>query len=185
VPAVRWWGLLVNSKELGREACARWIRARQKDGRRVVFTNGCFDLLHAGHIHLLQAARSFGEHLVVGVNSDVSVQRLKGPGRPVMSLEDRLLILGALTMVDALVVFPADTFTPGDLERHLLDTPYALLRLLRPDVLVKGGDYTPEEVVGREFAGEVRIVPLLEGRSTTALINRLDHVLHGESPVLE
>lgn len=173
------------SKELGGEACARWVRARQDEGRRVVFTNGCFDLLHAGHIRLLEEAARLGDCLVVGVNSDDSVRRLKGPPRPVMPLKDRLLLLNALTVVDALVVFPSETIPPEGIESRLVDTPYALLRKLRPDVLVKGGDYPPEEVVGREFAGEVRIVPLLEGRSTSGFIQRLDLVLNSESSVLE
>lgn len=175
----------MRSKELGWEACVRWVRSYQERGRRVVFTNGCFDLLHAGHIHLLEEARRLGDGLVVGVNSDESLRRLKGPGRPVTALEDRLHILSALTMVDVLVVFPSDAHPPEAAAVHLLDTPYALLRRLRPEVLVKGGDYTPAEVVGREFAGKVRIVPLLEGRSTTELLRRLDRVRSSQASVLE
>ncbi|MFB0517310.1 MAG: adenylyltransferase/cytidyltransferase family protein [Candidatus Neomarinimicrobiota bacterium] len=173
------------AKELAWEACAGWIRERQRERRRVVFTNGCFDLLHAGHIHYLHEARCLGDYLVVGVNSDASVRRLKGPQRPVMSLDDRLLILGALEMVDVLVVFPVEPSRTDDLDPDLQDTPYALLRQLHPDVLVKGADYSQQAVVGREFAGEVRIIPLLEGRSTSALLDRIHQGLPGKSPILE
>ena len=173
------------SKELGWEACARWVRARQDEGRRVVFANGCFDLLHAGHVHLLEEAARLGDCLVVGVNSDESVRRLKGPQRPIMPLADRRLLLNALTMVDVLVVFPSDTMPPAGLGSNLVDTPYALLQKLRPDILAKGGDYTPEEVVGREFAGEVRIVSLLEGHSSSDFLQRLDAALSGNSSVLK
>ena len=163
----------MKAEELSWEACARWVGERQRARERVVFTNGCFDLLHAGHIHLLQAARRLGDLLVVGLNDDASVERLKGRGRPFISLADRLTILGALEAVDALVIFPRGSGWEETEEPAFSDTPQGLLRYLRPDVLVKGGDYRPEEVVGREFAGEVSIVPLLEGRSTTALMQRL------------
>ncbi len=173
------------SKELSWEASARWVRTHQDKRQRVVFTNGCFDLLHTGHIHLLEEADRLGDCLVVGVNSDESVRRLKGPRRPITPLKDRLLVLNALTVVDALVVFPAATVPPEMVDPDLLDTPYALLQKLRPDVLVKGGDYLPEEVVGREFAGEVRIVPLLEGRSTSRIIRQLDLVMDGGNAVFD
>ena len=154
------------------EDCAGWIRAQQAAGRRVVFTNGCFDLLHAGHVHLLRAARELGDHLVVGLNSDQSVARLKGPDRPVMPLEDRTAIVGALEMVEVVVVFPKEPVAAIE-ESELHDTPEELLKLLRPDVLVKGGDYTIDEVVGREYAGQVRVIPLLPHRSTSLLLQRL------------
>ncbi len=173
------------AKELDWEACARWVRVRQEKGQRVVFTNGCFDLLHAGHIHLLEEARRLGDCLVVGVNSDESVRRLKGSQRPITPLKDRLLVLDALSVVDVLVVFPSTTAPPERLKSNLLDTPYALLQKLHPDVLVKGDDYPPEEVVGREFAGEVRAVPLLEGRSTSRIIRQLDPVMNGVNAVFE
>lgn len=164
----------MESKALGWKACSQWIRAQQQDGQRVVFTNGCFDLLHAGHIHLLHKARRLGDHLVVGVNSDDSVRRLKGAGRPIIALGDRVVILSALVHVDVVVVFPADASLPGAVGPELVDTPWELLRQLKPDILVKGGDYTPAEVVGREFVGRVEIVPLLEGRSTSSLIQGLE-----------
>lgn len=154
------------------EDCAGWIRARQEAGRRVVFTNGCFDLLHAGHVHLLRAARELGDHLVVGLNSDQSVARLKGPDRPVTPLEDRVAIVSALEMVEVVVVFPNEPVAVME-DRELHDTPQELLKLLRPDILVKGGDYAPEEVVGREYAGQVRVIPLLPDRSTSRLLRRL------------
>lgn len=135
-------------------------------GRRgaVAFTNGVFDLLHTGHVDVLRAARAQGDALVVGVNSDASVRRLKGPERPVRNEGDRATLLGALECVDAVVVFPEDT-------------PLELVRALQPDVIVKGGDYAPEGVVGAEEVvargGRVVIVPLTPGHSTTGTIARL------------
>ena len=131
---------------------------------RVVFTNGCFDLLHRGHVEVLSGARAFGDVLVVGLNSDASVRRLKGAPRPLVSEEDRALVLAALEAVDAVTVFEEDT-------------PRELIAALLPDVLVKGGDYRPEDVVGRreveDAGGVVRILPLVEGRSSTALARGL------------
>jgi len=130
-------------------------------GESVVFTNGCFDLLHVGHIQLLHAAVKQGSRLVVGVNSDESVRRLKGPGKPIISQEDRVSILAALECVDMVIVFEDDT-------------PLELIRVLRPDVLVKGADYTKEAVVGyrevESWGGKVVIIPLLEGSSTTSIV---------------
>lgn len=129
----------------------------------LVFTNGCFDLLHAGHVALLAQARALGDSLVVGINSDDSVRRLKGPQRPVNSAEDRAVVLAAMEAVDWVTVFEEDT-------------PRELIRALLPDVLVKGGDYRADEVVGApevaRAGGETVIVPLLRGRSTTAILNR-------------
>lgn len=131
---------------------------------RVVFTNGVFDLLHTGHVDLLCVARDQGDALIVGVNSDASVRRLKGPARPVRSEEERAYVLAALEVVDAVTIFEEDT-------------PLELIRELRPDVLVKGGDYTVETVVGAAEVtargGEVVIVPLTAGHSTTFTIQRL------------
>jgi rfaE bifunctional protein nucleotidyltransferase chain/domain len=140
------------------------LDAERAAGRRIVFTNGCFDLLHVGHVRLLSAARALGDLLVVGINADESVRRLKGPGRPILPLEQRAELLAALRAVDLVVAFSEDT-------------PLELIRRLRPDVLVKGGDWSPEQVVGREVVeaagGQVVIVPLVEGSSTTALVRRL------------
>ncbi len=131
---------------------------------RVAFTNGVFDLMHRGHVDLLLAARGTGDALIVGVNSDESVRRLKGAGRPVRSESDRAYVLAALECVDAVVIFPEDT-------------PLAIIRALHPDVLVKGGDYAPADVVGRPdvegWGGRLVIVPLTVGHSTTATIESL------------
>lgn len=133
-------------------------------GRRVVFTNGCFDLLHAGHVHLLERARALGDFLVVALNSDASVRRLKGPERPVVGEADRVKILAALDAVDAVVVFDEDT-------------PLAWIEALRPDVLVKGGDYSRSTIVGADlvlgYGGRVETVPLVGGRSTSAVVEAL------------
>ena len=130
----------------------------------MVFTNGVFDLLHRGHIDVLVASRALGDALIVGVNDDASVRRLKGPARPIRTAADRAYVLAALEMVDAVVIFPEDT-------------PLELIRVVRPDVLVKGGDYTPETIVGREdvegWGGRVAVIPLTPGHSTTATIDRL------------
>jgi D-beta-D-heptose 7-phosphate kinase/D-beta-D-heptose 1-phosphate adenosyltransferase len=144
-----------------------WDRARawrQASRGRVVFTNGVFDLLHPGHIDVLLGARREGEWLVVGVNSDDSVRRLKGPERPVRSAPERCYVLAALEAVDVVVVFEEDT-------------PFELITVLRPDVLVKGGDYTEASIVGarevRAWGGTVSVIPLTPGHSTTSTIERL------------
>jgi D-beta-D-heptose 7-phosphate kinase/D-beta-D-heptose 1-phosphate adenosyltransferase len=140
---------------------ARFGRARQG---KVVFTNGCFDLLHRGHVEYLYSARALGDALVLGLNSDASVRRLKGPERPVVSEQDRAVVIAALGCIDAVTIFDEDT-------------PRDLIAALLPDVLVKGGDYRPEDVVGRAevegAGGRVVIIPFLEGRSTTGLIHRM------------
>ena len=145
-----------------------WAAAREWRRRTqgpVVFTNGVFDLLHPGHIHLLLGARAEGDSLVVGLNTDASVRRLgKGPERPVHAETDRALVLAALEMVDAVVLFDQDT-------------PLELVRALEPDVIVKGGDYTPTSVVGASDVtargGRVVIIPIAPGHSTTSTIGKL------------
>ncbi len=144
-----------------------WKRAltwRASVRGRLVFTNGVFDLLHPGHVDVLLGARRHGEALVVGVNSDESVRRLKGPERPIRSAAERCYVLAALESVDAVVVFEQDT-------------PRELITLLRPDVLVKGGDYTEATIIGaaevRERGGDVIVIPLTPGHSTTSTIERL------------
>lgn len=148
-------------KVLAPEAAVAWRRAQQG---RVVFTNGVFDLLHPGHVDVLRRARACGDVLIVALNTDASVRRLKGPDRPVRGEADRACVLAALEMVDAVTLFDEDT-------------PHALIVRLGPDVIVKGGDYTPETVVGaaevRARGGEVVIVPLTPGHSTTSIIARL------------
>jgi rfaE bifunctional protein nucleotidyltransferase chain/domain len=137
---------------------------RASQGGRVVFTNGVFDLLHPGHIDVLLGARASGDVLIVGINSDDSVRRLKGPDRPVRTAEERAYILAALWMVDCVAVFEQDT-------------PLELIELLQPDVIVKGGDYDPSAIVGaaetRARGGSVVIIPLTPGHSTTATIAKL------------
>lgn len=143
--------------------------AHRQAGRTVVWTNGCFDLLHAGHVRSLQAASLLGDILVVGLNSDASVRRLKGPGRPVLPQQDRADLLAALECVDHVLVFD-----------DLVPTP--ILERLRPDVHCKGADYAPrhgkpipEQAVVEAHGGRVAFLPLLEGISTTELIRRLCH----------
>ncbi len=145
-----------------RAEAARW---RERQAGTVVFTNGVFDLLHPGHVDVVVGARAQGDLLVVGVNSDASVRRLgKGPGRPVRSESERAYVLAGLAAVDAVVVFDEDT-------------PLELVRALAPDVIVKGGDYTPSTVVGAELVaargGRVVIIPLTPGQSTTSIIEKL------------
>lgn len=133
-------------------------------GQKVVFTNGCYDLIHPGHIHCLKQAARLGDYLVVGINSDASVKRLKGEGRPLISQEERALMLAALAVVDAVVIFEEDT-------------PTALISELRPDVHVKGADYAdkgiPERAVVESYGGSVELVELKPGWSTTDFIERL------------
>ena len=145
------------------ELPARLQRLRAR-GKRLVFTNGCFDLLHPGHIRTLNAAKAEGAVLVVAVNADASVRKLKGPGRPVFSERERVAVLSALEVVDFVTVFEEET-------------PLALIRLLKPDVLVKGGDWSARRVVGRAVVerggGKVVLVPYEAGFSTTAIIERI------------
>jgi D-beta-D-heptose 7-phosphate kinase/D-beta-D-heptose 1-phosphate adenosyltransferase len=149
-------------KRLGRERLIAEVGRRRQAGQRVVFTNGCFDLLHVGHVRLLRQAAALGDYLVVGVNSDASVRRLKGPARPINREDDRAELLAALECVDAVNVFDEDT-------------PLALIEAIVPDVLAKGADYLPEEVVGRSAVeaagGRLVLIPLVAGHSTTRLVH--------------
>lgn len=129
--------------------------------KRIVFTNGCFDILHVGHVKYLQEAKSYGDVLIVGLNTDRSVKVLKGPSRPVNTQEDRAYILGALEAVDYVVLFDDET-------------PYELIKGISPDILVKGGDYEGKTVIGAEFSGELRLVTFVDGKSTTATIERIN-----------
>ena len=132
--------------------------------KRVVFTNGCFDILHVGHIRYLEEASKLGDVLIVGLNSDESVRRLKGPDRPINNEHDRADVLCALRSVGYVVVFSEDT-------------PYELISSIMPDVLVKGGDYSIEQIVGRDIVenngGEVVVLPFVEGKSTTNIITKI------------
>jgi len=142
-------------------AAERWRTGRNGS---VAFTNGVFDLLHPGHVDVLLGARRAGAHLIVAINSDASVRRLKGPERPVRSEAERAYVVAAFEMVDCVVVFEQDT-------------PLELIEMLRPDVLVKGGDYREETIVGarqvRGWGGDVRVIPLTPGQSTTNIIKAL------------
>jgi D-glycero-beta-D-manno-heptose 1-phosphate adenylyltransferase len=141
----------------------RMIHVWRLQSKKIVFTNGVFDILHRGHIHLLADARDFGDVLIVGLNSDNSVSRLK-PGRPLQDEHTRAIVMASLTIVDAVVLFNEDT-------------PFELIKAIQPDVLVKGGDYKPETVVGADIVkasgGKVEIAPLLEGFSTTAIEQKI------------
>jgi len=135
-----------------------------EQGQKVVFTNGCFDLLHPGHIQYLEDAKALGDKLIMGLNADASISRLKGDSRPINPLKDRAAMLMGLKSVDAVVAFAEDT-------------PQKLIALLLPDVLVKGGDYVVDDIVGakevRDAGGEVIVVPFLEGYSSSKLIERI------------
>jgi D-beta-D-heptose 7-phosphate kinase/D-beta-D-heptose 1-phosphate adenosyltransferase len=153
------------AKILDWQSARRTVQQVQARGRKVVFTNGCFDLLHVGHVRYLQSARALGDFLVLGLNDDASVRRLdKGPGRPMTPQTERAEILAALACIDAVVIFSQDT-------------PLELILNLRPDVLVKGGDYTPDSIVGRpevlSWGGEVHVIPFVPGHSTSSLIARI------------
>jgi rfaE bifunctional protein nucleotidyltransferase chain/domain len=140
------------------------VEALKGDGRRVVFTNGCFDILHPGHVRMLEKARSLGDALIVGINSDASVQEIKGPQRPLIPEDERAELLAALQAVDFVTVFDEPT-------------PRELIAAILPAVLVKGSDWGPDEIVGREeveaAGGEVISIPLEVGYSTTKLIERI------------
>jgi rfaE bifunctional protein nucleotidyltransferase chain/domain len=146
------------------EELSRIIALWRFKRERIVFTNGCFDILHRGHVEYLAKAAELGSKLIIGLNTDDSVRRLKGASRPVNSECDRALLLASLFFIDAVAFFDNDT-------------PLDLVRCIQPDVLVKGGDYLPEEIVGSDVVkakgGEVVVIPFVDGYSTTSLLNRL------------
>lgn len=154
----------MNAKVLPAAVLERHLQKVRRRKKKIVFTNGCFDLLHLGHVRLLQKAKSCGDILVVGLNTDGSVRRLKGKARPILPQKDRAGILAALESVDYVTFFPEDT-------------PAKLIRRLSPDVLVKGGDYGENSIVGAEWVkkhgGRVVVFPLVEGRGTSRLIARI------------
>ncbi|MCB0637801.1 MAG: D-glycero-beta-D-manno-heptose 1-phosphate adenylyltransferase [Lewinella sp.] len=155
---------LIRHKIQDRAQAARTLAGWRLAGGKIVFTNGCFDLLHPGHMQYLAEARGLGRHLVIGLNSDDSVRRLKGDSRPIMAEADRALMLAALSFVDLVVIFEEDT-------------PLALIQALQPDVLVKGGDYAPDQIVGadvvKDLGGTVTVIPFVPGYSTTAIEQRI------------
>lgn len=140
------------------------VHRERVKSRKIVFTNGCFDLLHLGHLDVLRKSRNFGDCLIVGLNTDSSVKRLKGEFRPIQDEKTRVMILASLAFVDYVVLFEEDT-------------PLELINVIRPDVLVKGGDYNIEQIVGADIVlkngGEVKIVDILPGHSTTDLVKKM------------
>ena len=137
-------------------------RQLQKRGKKIVFTNGCFDILHIGHVKYLEEAKSYGDVLILGLNSDASVKRLKGESRPINTEEDRAYILASLEAVDYVVKFEEDT-------------PYTLIKAVQPHILVKGGDYEGKDVVGQDIAKELRLVTFVDGKSTSKIIERIQN----------
>ncbi len=158
----------ISDKILSRKKIAELRKELAGDEKKVVFTNGCFDILHRGHIEYLQSAAALGDVLVIGLNDDASVRRLKSADRPIVQEEDRAFLLAALEMVDYVTLFSEDT-------------PIDLINTLLPDVLVKGGDYTRATIVGADSVeaagGEVAVIPFTPGRSTTGVIERIKQTL--------
>jgi rfaE bifunctional protein nucleotidyltransferase chain/domain len=154
----------VYRKILSGQALDRWIYLNAFKKKSVVFTNGCFDILHSGHIHYLAEASDLADQLVVGLNTDASVKKIKGPSRPYLDEQTRALILASLGFVSAVVMFDEET-------------PYELIKKIHPNFLVKGGDYKPEEIVGYDIVkakgGKVLTIPIVEGFSSTGIINKI------------
>ena len=152
------------NKILDKEGLEKWLEDCRKNGKKIVFSNGCFDILHRGHVEYLSKAAAFGDVMVIGLNTDASVRRLKGPSRPVNDEKARAFVLAGLECVTAVVLFDEDT-------------PYNLIKTVQPDVLVKGSDYKPEDIVGYDVVtakgGKVVTVDLVEGFSTTGIINKI------------
>ncbi|MDO8734401.1 MAG: D-glycero-beta-D-manno-heptose 1-phosphate adenylyltransferase [Elusimicrobiota bacterium] len=142
---------------------SKTVQKLKKSGKKIVFTNGCFDILHIGHIRLLEKAKSFGDILIVGLNSDSSVKKIKGEHRPIISENERAEVLAAVSSVDFIVKFSQPT-------------PYQLIKKIMPDVLVKGADWKSEKIVGSEFAKKVLTIPLVKDKSTTAIIKKLKNL---------
>ena len=146
------------------KAAERVLNSWRKAGEKIVFTNGCFDIVHLGHIEILSKASDLGSKLIIGLNSDLSVKRIKGSGRPHQDEYSRSLILASFEFVDLIIFFAEDT-------------PINLIQSIKPDILVKGGDYNPSEIVGYEFVtknkGKVVVIKFVEGYSTTSIIKRI------------
>jgi D-glycero-beta-D-manno-heptose 1-phosphate adenylyltransferase len=156
--------MTASNKLITRDEALEKVRAWQASGKKVVFSNGCFDILHAGHVEYLTEARKLGDVLLIGLNSDASVRRLKGPKRPVCAEADRAFVLSALRMIDAVTLFDEET-------------PEELISILLPDILVKGADWDIEHIAGAGTilanGGKVLTLPLLEGRSTSGIIDKI------------
>ncbi|GAB4125036.1 MAG: D-glycero-beta-D-manno-heptose 1-phosphate adenylyltransferase [Raineya sp.] len=157
-----------SQKILSQEALAQQVRQWQAQGDKVVFTNGCFDILHLGHIDYLEKARALGNRLVVAINTDASVKRLKGESRPVVEQYARCRMIAALAFVDAVCTFEEDT-------------PKSLIEKISPDILTKGSDYSPENIIGADFVvakgGEVKTIQLVDGFSTSKIIDKIKNFL--------
>lgn len=151
---------MTNKKIVSASSLSIHLARLKRAGKKIVFTNGVYDLLHAGHVTLLEKAAMLGDVLVLGINTDASVKRLKGPKRPIASQNDRATVLAALEAVDYVTFFAEDT-------------PYELIQTLRPDVLVKGGDYTRGEIVGADLVKKVVRIPLVAGRSSSNMIAKI------------
>lgn len=154
----------IQNKIFSRDSLYKHCNSWRALGKKIVFTNGCFDILHRGHLDYLARAADFGNILVIGVNTDASVKRLKGDSRPLVNEQDRLFQLASLVYVDAVCLFDEDT-------------PQELIEIVKPDVLAKGGDYTINTIVGADFVakngGRVEVIPFVEGYSTTGLIDNI------------
>lgn len=152
------------AKIFTRDTLSTQIGEWRRQGDRIVFTNGCFDILHIGHIQYLEAAAAHGDRLIIAVNEDASVRQLKGETRPINILSSRMYLLASLTFVDAVLPFAEET-------------PLEVILAIKPDVIVKGGDYTPETIVGakevKSWGGEVIVIPFVQGHSTTAIENKI------------
>ena len=155
----------MNKKLLNIEELKEALKiARDKNKNlKIVFTNGCFDILHRGHVEYLQKAKELGDLLILGLNSDSSVKRLKGEGRPINKEEDRAIVLSALECIDYITIFEEDT-------------PLELIKIVKPDILVKGGDYKIENVIGREYAKETVLIDFVDGYSTTKTIKNINKI---------
>jgi D-beta-D-heptose 7-phosphate kinase/D-beta-D-heptose 1-phosphate adenosyltransferase len=153
-----------SKKLINIEEASEIAKDLKERGKKIAFTNGCFDILHVGHIQLLERAKSFGDVLIVGLNSDDSIRRIKGEERPINPEEDRARVLKSLEVVDYVIIFNEDT-------------PLETIKKLKPDILVKGGDWTPDNIVGRNivesYGGKVKVVDLLENKSTTQILNKI------------
>lgn len=154
----------INRKVLSGQMLDRWLAVKRFKRRQLVFTNGCFDILHRGHVEYLAQAATKGDVLIIGLNTDASVRKLKGPSRPLLDEQSRAFTLAALGFVDAVVLFDEET-------------PYELIKKIKPQVLVKGGDYQVEDIVGYDIVkaggGQVITIPLTEGFSTTGIIQKM------------
>lgn len=150
----------IDRKIITRDQAETIIGELKSRNKKVVFTNGCFDLLHVGHLKLLERSRSFGDILVVGINTDRSLKMIKGPDRPILPQEERARLVASLEMVDYVVFFDEET-------------PFEILSQIKPNILVKGGDYKFAEIVGRDIVDEVKIIPFVKGKSSTSIIDKI------------